>query len=123
MNRLMGFHVDVEKTSRTPSPLPLARNLPSGENCKAVMESLWPSGRVISREYLGVAMSRTKIKVWVVATRARALGSAVGCSLVGRAHVWSWSCGVRCPQLETDVRSITGFLSLSKLCIQEKGVP
>jgi hypothetical protein len=36
----MGFHVNVEKTSRTPSPLPLPKNLPSGENCKAVIESL-----------------------------------------------------------------------------------
>ena len=89
MNRLMGFHVDVEKTSRTPSPLPLARNLPSGENCKVVMESLWPSGRVISREYLGVAISRTEIEVRVVVTRTRALRLAVKCSLVGRAHVWS----------------------------------
>ena len=61
MNRLTGFHVDVEKTSRTPSPLPLAKNLPSGENCKVVMELLWPSGRVVSREYLGVAMASQKV--------------------------------------------------------------
>ena len=68
MNRLMGFHVDVEKTSRTPSPLPLAKNLPSGENRKVVMESLWPSGRVISREYLGVAIGRTEVGDRVAAT-------------------------------------------------------
>jgi len=36
--RLIGFQVDVENTIKTPSPLPLARNLPSGENCRAVME-------------------------------------------------------------------------------------
>jgi hypothetical protein len=36
-NCFTGFHVDVEKTNKTPSPLPLARNLPSGENFRAVI--------------------------------------------------------------------------------------
>ena len=60
MNCFTGFQVDVENTNRTPSPLPLARNLPSGENCRTVIPFVWPEGRVMSREYREVAMERER---------------------------------------------------------------
>jgi hypothetical protein len=60
INRFTGFQEDVENTNSTPSPLPLARNFPSGENCRTVISFVWPDVRVLSREYRGVAMGGRK---------------------------------------------------------------